>query len=307
MQKPLLSIRHGLVKNGSFTLAVPTMDVHEGEMVALIGRNGVGKSSLIEGIFGFTESMSGEVNLFGNGPFHAGWSKSWKKRIGLQLQKINYSHNMKVSEIVRLHDVLYCACDTALFMALGLKQLQNKVYRHLSRGEKQRADLYMALGHPSDLLVLDEPSTGLDHHFEATFHQILEDLRRTRPHCAILMASHDGEEVAMADRIAWLQDGTLKRMSSSEEILKSELGDIKIELKGPPHAVDTLISCLGSDDSEVKRTFRPKKDLVQLYGARALEGMVCQLPITAQFASSRVTELVFDDLLCLITEGNHDC
>ena len=122
--------------------------VEHGEVFGILGINGAGKTTILECIEGFRKYHSGNIKISGN--------------IGIQLQSASLPAYMKVSEVIQLFSKWKCAeIDNSLLMALGVTDLQKKLYTELSAGQKRRLHLALALIGKPDILFLDEPTTKL--------------------------------------------------------------------------------------------------------------------------------------------------
>ena len=199
-----------------FTLRVPLASVPAGQATALVGRNGAGKTSLIETMLGLRKLHSGHIHIDGQPAFSWLASLANKRRMGVQLQSMSYPGKTRVREVVQLHAVVYaCAPAADLDSLLGVASLADHFYDNLSRGEKQRVDLYVALAHSPDLLLLDEPCTGLDAKFHARAIQWLSSWCQ-RPDKTVLLATHDAQELGMAHGLLRIDSGVVRQSTVAE-------------------------------------------------------------------------------------------
>lgn len=197
--------------DNGFRLLVPNYSLSFGDTLAIVGANGSGKSSFIESILGLRARVTGTVQLFGTDLSSSTKNADNLKRIGVQLQSVCYSENFKVREIVDLHQMMYRHVDSSVGTMLGIDELSKHAYGKLSRGQKQRVDLYVALAHQPELLILDEPSTGLDQGFKLNFSKMLQQ-RLNNPKTATIICSHTSEEVTLCNRVLWLKAGSVRHM-----------------------------------------------------------------------------------------------
>ncbi|MFH8988742.1 ABC transporter ATP-binding protein [Streptomyces sp. NPDC017940] len=183
-----------------------TLDLYPGETVALLGPNGAGKSSTLDLLLGLRRPDSGTVRVFGTSPRDA----IAAGRVGAMLQSGGLMDGVTVRELVglacelhprphRVHDVLAAA---------GLAQIADRKVDKLSGGQEQRVRFAVATAGASDLIVLDEPTTGMDvtarQAFWATVREQADQGR------AVLFATHYLEEAdAVADRVLVLHRGRL--------------------------------------------------------------------------------------------------
>lgn len=196
------------VSAGEFRLTVPTFTLSAGDIVAVIGPNGSGKTTLLESILGLRKPVRGKVDVLGDRVANLARNRERLRRLGCQLQQSSYSQQLYVGELLDLHRTLYEEVDASIAGRLNVSELRGLKYKRLSRGQKQRIDIFVAVGHRPDLLFLDEPGTGLDARFLDEFAAILRELTREQG-AAVIMASHNADEVASANRALVLDDGRL--------------------------------------------------------------------------------------------------
>ncbi|MEU6761157.1 ABC transporter ATP-binding protein [Streptomyces sp. NPDC046853] len=201
-----------------------TLDLHPGETVALLGPNGAGKSSALDLLLGLRSPDSGTVRVFGTSPREA----ITAGRVGAMLQSGGLMAEVTVRELVRLacdlHPRPYRADD--VLAAAGLTQLADRKVDKLSGGQEQRVRFALATAGANDLIVLDEPTTGMDvtvrQAFWATMREQAEQGR------TVLFATHYLEEAdAIADRVLVLHRGRLLADGTAAEI-KAKAGARKV-------------------------------------------------------------------------------
>lgn len=218
-----LSVRDLLVKGqDGFSLRIPELEVAPGSMVALIGRNGSGKSTFLDAALNLLQTDGGSVRIFGEDLARLPAVHPLRARIGAQVQGVTWSWSIKVAEIMSVHNALYGRTYASVIDGLGIRQLLPGMYRKLSTGQRRRVDLAVALAHKPDLIVLDEPSSGLDRQFRTAFGEILEERRAAG--ATILIASHEGQDVGMADRILWFEGGEIIEDDRPADIIGRRVG-----------------------------------------------------------------------------------
>ena len=207
---PLLASLRALTKRYGATLAVDgaSLAVAPGEIVGLLGQNGAGKTTLLECLLGLRAADSGEITLAGldlrTQPREA------LRRVGAQLQPSALQDKITPREALRFHAALYGveADVDALLARLGLDEKADARFDTLSTGQRQRLALALALVHRPALLVLDEPTTGLDPQTRRALHQILRDHRAAGG--GVLLSTHDLDEAErLCDRVAILHRGRI--------------------------------------------------------------------------------------------------
>lgn len=191
--------------------------VNQGEIFALLGTNGAGKTTILECIEGIRKYNSGNIRI--------------KGRLGVQLQSSSLPANIKTIEVYRL----FCKwnkvqADEGLFNVFELTQLKNKQYREMSMGQKRRLHLALALIGEPDIIFLDEPTAGLDVEGRVSLHAQIRKLKEQGK--TILMASHDMAEVeSLCDRIAILKDGVIAFIGTTTELTSKMGTQCRIHIK----------------------------------------------------------------------------
>ncbi|WP_194238363.1 ABC transporter ATP-binding protein [Streptomyces spongiae] len=201
-----------------------TLALHPGETVALLGPNGAGKSTALDLLLGLRPADSGTVRVFGTSPREA----IVGGRVGAMLQSGGLMDEVTVGELVRLA----CALHPRPFPVrdvlarAGIAQIADRKVNKLSGGQSQRVRFALATAGDSDLIVLDEPTTGMDvsarQAFWATMREQAEQGR------TVLFATHYLEEAdAIADRVLVLHRGRLLADGTAAEI-KAKAGARRI-------------------------------------------------------------------------------
>ncbi|HEU5170507.1 MAG TPA: ABC transporter ATP-binding protein [Gemmatimonadales bacterium] len=191
-----------------------TLAIQPGEVVGVAGPNGAGKSTLISLLLGFLAPTAGTVRLAGHTP------RAYVERRGAAYlpELMALPPRWTVDAALRRHAVLAGVPAAAvparvdrMVEWLGLEEHRRKQVRQLSKGTLQRLGLAQALVGDSDLVVLDEPTHGLDPVWTQRFRDVVRELRR--PERCIVMASHNLDELErLADRVAILHQGRLERV-----------------------------------------------------------------------------------------------
>jgi ABC-type multidrug transport system ATPase subunit len=208
--------------SAAFTLRPGDLTLRSGERVALVGRNGSGKSMLIETLLGLRRPDKGSVALLVGDPRSA----ATRQRIGGLLQGSDLPGLTRVSEMMALHRTIYHRTDPAVTRALGLEELRERFWSQLSRGQKQRVMLWLALAHVPELALLDEPSLGLDEWFARALRELLAQLPTT-----LLVISHVPADLLGMDRIVCLDGGKIIADGALAELMAGQVGAFKGRLR----------------------------------------------------------------------------
>lgn len=205
-----------------------TLDLPAGGMVGLIGPDGVGKSSLLSLIAGVRRIQEGEVTLWGGDMRRAAVRNRLCPRIAYMPQGLgrNLYPTLSVRENVdffgRLfgHDGAERARRIArLLEATGLAPFADRPAQKLSGGMKQKLGLCCALIHDPDLLILDEPTTGVDPLSRRQFWELIDRLRAERPGMSVIVATAYMEEAARFDWLCAMNAGQVLATGRPEELL----------------------------------------------------------------------------------------
>jgi ABC-2 type transport system ATP-binding protein len=200
----------GLIKRYGARTVVDSvsLEVRPGEVVALLGPNGAGKTTTVEIIEGYRRADGGTIRVLGTDPWRA--DRSQRARVGLMLQSGGFDMRARPAETVRQYASFHAdpLDPDRLIDELGLATVARTPYRRLSGGERQRLAFAVALVGRPDVLILDEPTAGLDPVARAAVRELIGEARRDGR--AILLTTHELTDVErIADRIAVLVAGRI--------------------------------------------------------------------------------------------------
>jgi ABC-2 type transport system ATP-binding protein len=200
----------GLVKRYGTRTVVDdvTLTVVPGEIVALLGPNGAGKTTTLEIIEGYRTADGGMVRVLGTEPSSGG--REHRARVGIMLQDGGFDIRARPAETIDQYARFHAEPRDPgeLLDLVGLRTVASTPYRRLSGGERQRLGLAVALVGRPDVVVLDEPTAGMDPEARSITRGLIADLRASG--IAILLTSHDLVDVErLADRIAVLVAGRI--------------------------------------------------------------------------------------------------
>jgi len=196
------------------------LDVYEGEYIALLGPNGAGKTTLIEMIEGIQNPDSGEILILGLPIF--GNESVLRREMGISLQETRFIDKLTTAETVELFASFYGTPKAEAMEVLSLVGLadKNKSYTvNLSGGQRQKLALGIALINRPKILLLDEPTTGLDPNARREIWKIAESLRKNGT--TMILTTHYMEEAEeLCDRIVimhkgeFIADGTMEDLAA---------------------------------------------------------------------------------------------
>lgn len=216
-------------KSSGFACRNISFQVNAGECVALLGPNGAGKSTFLSMIGNLRQPTEGTLTIAKQSPT----SPAARRNLGLTPQDSSFPKTVKVREVLSFVLAQYGRdLDQALVKALGLDELWDKLMNTLSGGQRRRVGLACALCGKPELIVLDEPATGLDLESRYSLYSYLKHLAKTENR-AILFSSHHFDEIEhLADRVVVMGAGRIIRQGTLSEI-KSQFGQRRIRFRAP--------------------------------------------------------------------------
>ncbi|MCL4459579.1 MAG: ABC transporter ATP-binding protein [Chloroflexi bacterium] len=293
---------------GSLT-AVSELDLHvrQGEIYGFLGPNGAGKTTTILMLLGIVQPTSGQVYLFSEELQKDYFSI--KRRLGVMGERQYLYDDVTAHEYLSLFAELYEVKEketkiAILLEALDLYDYRNILARDYSRGMQQKLGLARALLHDPDLLILDEPVSGLDPHGIKEVRELIQEENRRGK--TIFISSHILSEIEKtADRVGIINHGKLVAQDSMENIRRKLRRDIELEIElemSSPEIASALRSLpfvkevVGQDNklavrSEETEDFRP-----QIFQSIASRGGV--------ILDMRTKEMTLEDAFITITDQN---
>ncbi|GAA1555313.1 ABC transporter ATP-binding protein [Kribbella lupini] len=228
--------------------------VRRGELFALLGTNGAGKTSALEVLAGLAPPTSGTVRVLGQDPFRS--RRLVRSRIGIMLQSRGFAADLTVAETVSTWAGSLTRprpLGEALDL-VGLATRRNVRIRQLSGGEQQRLGLALAiLGRP-EVLFLDEPTAGLDPAARKQTWELISDLLLSGT--TVLLTTHQLIEAsALADRLAILRNGRLVGLGTPEQLAATRPARITFRLPAPvslPHLPQVVATINSSGGVELE-------------------------------------------------------
>lgn len=257
---PVIEVERLTVTYGDFA-AVHGLSLHvgRGELYALLGTNGAGKTSTLEVIEGHRRPASGTVRIFGTSPRNR---RAVRPRMGIMLQESGFSPDLTVRESVELIGALSGRQDD-VERVLGISGLNRRArtqVSQLSGGEKRRLDFATAVYGGPDLVILDEPTTGLDIQSRDALWSSVDRLRDEGS--TVVLTTHYLEEAQQrADRIGLMHEGTLRREGTIGELRQALPSVISFTLPPGAPTPPTVGSLNGGFHIE---TFHLQEDLHRL-------------------------------------------
>ena len=203
--------------------------VKEGELFSFLGVNGAGKSTTINIISGILKKDNGKVNVCGYDIDHNAYDV--KNRVGIVFQNSVLDSNLTVTENLKCRANLYGIFGKELKSRLeeltellDLHEILIRPLNKLSGGQKRRIDIARALIHKPELLILDEPTTGLDPKTRITVWKLVEKLRKERG-MTVFLTTHYMEEAADSDYVIILDSGKIAAEGTPHDLKNAYASD----------------------------------------------------------------------------------
>ncbi|MFZ2739580.1 MAG: ABC transporter ATP-binding protein [Burkholderiaceae bacterium] len=205
-----------------------SFDIHEGEFFGLLGPNGAGKTTLISILAGLSRASSGRVKVLGR-DVELDYAKA-RQSIGVVPQELVFDPFFNVRETLRIQSGYFGVKNNdtwieELLHSLGLADKADANMRQLSGGMKRRVLVAQALVHKPPVIVLDEPTAGVDVELRQTLWQFIAQLNK-QGHTILLTTHYLEEAEALCGRIAMLKTGRVVALERTSDLLKSATSNV---------------------------------------------------------------------------------
>ena len=231
LTNPVIEVKN-VWKSFKTVQAVKGIDLHipEGQFVALLGPNGAGKTTLVEMIEGIQKPDRGEISIMG---------KKWKgnedelhRIIGLSLQETRFIDKLRVSETLLLFARFFNLGRERvkeIIAIVGLEEKHKSYVVNLSGGQRQRLAIGIALINNPAILLLDEPTTGLDPNARREIWEILKTLK-ARAKTSMILTTHYMEEAEnLCDYIIIMDNGVILKEGTLQQLLEDDSHEKVVE------------------------------------------------------------------------------
>jgi ABC-2 type transport system ATP-binding protein len=215
---------------GSSFLALDrvSFDIEEGEFFGLLGPNGAGKTTLISILAGLTRASSGRVTVLGS-DVQADYAQA-RQKLGVVPQELVFDPFFNVREALRIQSGYFGVKNNEawideLLESLGLADKAGANMRQLSGGMKRRVLVAQALVHKPPVIVLDEPTAGVDVELRQTLWHFIAKLNK-QGHTVLLTTHYLEEAEALCSRIAMLKSGRVVALERTSDLLKSATSNV---------------------------------------------------------------------------------
>lgn len=250
---------------GSFT-AVKNVNltVKEGEIFGFLGPNGAGKTTTIRMILDFIRPSEGSIRVFGMDSRHD--SVAIRQRVGYLPSELTLWENWTGLQYIQWLETVHKKplVDEARRLSRALEFDLDRSLKGMSTGMKRKMGLIAALSHKPELLILDEPSNGLDPLMQQVFHELMRETRREGR--TVFLSSHNLMEVEqICDRVGIIRAGELEAVETVEKLTRVTFRWATFKTQGPAQ-LDGFVNIAGvsdlqADGSELKMKISGDADM----------------------------------------------
>ena len=268
--------------------------VKRGELFAFLGVNGAGKSTTISILCGQLQKDSGSVYIDGVDVDQN--ADATKRMIGVVFQNSVLDKALSVKDNLKSRAALYGIVGKAfdkrlseLSAMLSLNEILNRPVGKLSGGQRRRADIARALLHRPKLLILDEPTTGLDPQTRKTLWDVISNLRKSE-NMTVFLTTHYMEEAAEADYVVIIDGGKICAKGTPLELKNAYTGD--------------FITLYQTDEDVVKSLgipYEPIKDAYRLFVENTAKATELIIKHPEIFVDYEITKGKMDDVFLSVT------
>ena len=222
-------------RSGTHAVKGISFDVRKGEVFGMLGPNGAGKTTTLQMMGTLLKISSGDIQILGHDVQSEG--EKIREKIGFALQESGLDSLSTVKELITFHIKLFGLGDSNLanrveesLTLLDLHEYSDQMIPELSGGTQRRLDLAISLVHSPRLLILDEPTTGLDPSHRTDLWRLLKKLKEEEGITIVLSTHYMEEADYLCDRLAIIDSGEIVAIDTPQK-LKKTIGKDKIELK----------------------------------------------------------------------------
>ena len=271
-----------------------SLELREGEIFGFLGPNGAGKSTTINIMCGQLAKDSGRVMISGENLDES--PDSIKRILGVVFQNSVLDKDLSVRDnlesraaLYGLHGKAFKARLEELAELLEFKELLKRTVGKLSGGQRRRIDIARALMHKPDILILDEPTTGLDPQTRKNIWRVISDLRRTE-NMTVFLTTHYMEEAADADYVVIIDSGRISAEGTPLDLKNTYTGD--------------FVTLYNTEEEKIKQLGEPYEKIKDAYrisvpGTAAATEMILKNPEI--FNDYEITKGKMDDVFLAAT------
>ncbi len=238
-----------------------TLNINKGEFVGLVGNNGAGKSTIIKMITGILYNSSGDIRVFGNNPYekrlenNKRMSVVFGQRTQLKWDLSPIDSFRLLKAIYEIEDDIYNENLEKFIQLFQMESFINQPVRTLSLGQKMKCEITAAFLHNPEIVLLDEPTIGLDIFSKDAIVNFLQEMKKTKK-VTVLLTTHDMSEISqVCDRAVFIDKGKIILDENIDELMKINVAtrDVTIitENKKPIELVETFGANITYEDHRI--------------------------------------------------------
>ena len=310
----MIEVKNVTKKYGSFVAVNDiSFTINDGEVVGFLGPNGAGKSTTMNMLTGYIEQTEGQIIV--NGYDTIKKPNKAKEQMGYMPEGVPLYNDLTVKEFVtymaELHKIDRKQKKDrvqAVLKEVGLESMQNKLIKNLSRGQKQRVSLAGTIVFDPKIVILDEPTVGLDPKQITEIRSLIKNLGKKH---TVILSSHILSEVSqICDRVIIINKGKIVAIDTPENLESkvSTNNSIYVTVEDPDNKVDSI----KIENVSSITLLKTNEDGTKQYEIKANEGINLNKLVFSEFAKQNITILEMkkpettleDAFMKIITEGD---
>jgi ABC-2 type transport system ATP-binding protein len=279
-----------------------SFSVNKGEVFALLGPNGAGKTTLIEILEGLRKRDEGNVEVLGLDPWKNGYLLH--RKIGVMPQNFNFFDKASPREAVKYYAELFGVKvnPDEILKEVLLEDSAGVLFENLSGGQKQKMGLALSLVNSPELLLLDEPTMGLDPNARRAIWDVIRGLK-SKGNTIILTTHYLEEAEKLSDRVAIMNQGRIVAMGTPDEIIATHGSGQRLEIHGTEELASYIIS-----NTKLKVEYNGK-GLIRIAVGQKHDVSVAMIAIERSgldWSDLRMLRDSLDDVFFKLVSGNID-
>ena len=296
---------------GAVVLESFSLEVRQGEIMALIGPSGSGKTTALRAVAGFVRPLRGRVRI---GGADCTQLPSYARGIGMVVQNYALFPHMRVARNVAFgllarkmpRALIEQRIDECLRL-VGMADFKQRFPRELSGGQQQRVAIARALAIKPKVLLLDEPLSALDAQIRRSMVEELAALHRSLPDVTVLYVTHDqSEALTLADRIAVMRDGRLVALGASQSLYRHPPNRFTAEFLGRANLLPVRLEPSAAANGHLHVSFAGTSLHVSREGAANGDGsLVCIRPHALHLAEAQSANRLSGTVASVQWQGDH--
>lgn len=284
-----------------FSLQIRDLTIEKNCCTVIVGSNGSGKTRFLESLLGLTQATTqmtllDQTRSVAASPIHV------RRQVGIQMLDEGYPRRLRVRDLVKAHKLLYKASDESIAEIFRINEISWRHISDLSCGERQRFKLYMAWSHRPQLVIMDEPFTGLDQSYRSA----LKTLLQKRVDQTVIMTCHSADEIIMADNLIWINEGHVLKQDNPRNLMVDLLGSYRVAIQCEDETARSRIKDRLQSSDSLRYLGSPwRDDNIVAYGTEKLEKKAREIVAGEKISGYALSPLSTSDLIKFCASGGH--